>query len=105
MKYEDLKYEFNEAHNQAANGKGQERHAIDGVDDFADEYICFIEKHCKSFAIGQAIKKLLEASNMDDPEKAIFEIHGAMNYAGAACITLRENIQNEKETDNQTNTH
>ena len=81
-----------DALDQAAAGKGRERHAND--DPFERQSICEItRKHGLAFATGQAAKKLEESHRLlqlRGAEAAINEILGAINYAAAAVIVLRE---------------
>jgi len=88
--YDSLKSEFEQAVNQTAKGKGRSRHA--NGENFEDQKICVITRWLRfspvAGALFQAAKKIFESSRLE-PEAAIFELHGAMNYLGAACIELR----------------
>ena len=82
---------------QAQGGKGKERHAND--DPFERQSICEItRKHGLAFATGQAAKKLEESHRLlqlRGAEAAINEILGAINYAAAAVIVLREQEESQ----------
>lgn len=73
-----------EAHEQAARGKGHERHATDAP--WEGQPICgelWLQRH-PGFAIGQARKKALEAMRLPhDAAKA--ECLGAIVYLAAAA--------------------
>ena len=90
--YASLRSVLSDAIHQAAAGKGKERHAND--DPFERQSICEItRKHGLAFATGQAAKKLEESHRLlqlRGAEAAINEILGAINYAAAAVIVLRE---------------
>jgi hypothetical protein len=86
--YESLASVHDASLEQAQSGKGKDRHA--SVDEaFEDQQIVQLGEWMGSidFAIGQACKKLLEATRLP-PERALAEIHGAINYAAAAAIQL-----------------
>ena len=90
--YASLFSVLKDALHQAADGKGKERHAND--DPFERQSICEItRKHGLAFATGQAAKKLEESHRLlqlRGVEAATNEILGAINYAAAAVIVLRE---------------
>lgn len=90
--YASLYSVLQDALHQAAAGKGKERHAND--DPFERQSICEItRKHGLAFATGQAAKKLEESHRLlqlRGVEAATNEILGAINYAAAAVIVLRE---------------
>ena len=90
--YASLYSVLKDALHQAASGKGKERHAND--DPFERQSICEItRKHGLAFATGQAAKKLEESHRLlqlRGVEAATNEILGAINYAAAAVIVLRE---------------
>ena len=71
---------------QASQGKGKERHDVFG-DNFEDQPIMWIEKHFKSFQLGQAVKKIHESQTLSK-ERAIAELLGAINYLAAKVIDL-----------------
>lgn len=95
--YASLYSVLKDALHQAAAGKGKERHAND--DPFERQSICEItRKHGLAFATGQAAKKLEESHRLlqlRGAEAAINEILGAINYAAAAVIVLREGEKSE----------
>ena len=78
-----------QAFKQASNGKGKERHDVLG-DNFEDQPIMWIEKHFKSFQLGQAVKKIHESQRLPK-ERAIAELLGAINYLAAKVIDLENN--------------
>lgn len=92
--YAPLRAILDAAYEQAASGKGKERHANDRP--FLDQPICEIGRMLASVCDGelyQAIKKAQEASNMlarGDSDKAEHELLGAINYLAAAVILIRE---------------
>lgn len=95
---QDLKYlllwnTLRDAWDQAANGKGKERHQKDD-EPFEDQPICaFARRVGLGYPLGQAMKKIDEASRME-PEAAVMEILGAINYLAAAVIVIRERMEN-----------
>lgn len=96
--YEKLHAVFQLAIDQAAHGKGKERHA--SGEPFHEQPICYMTRQV---GIGgplyQAMKKTREAYRLFSmrPTAAKFEILGAMNYLAAAVIVLNEMVL----TDNQ----
>ena len=91
-KYAELYRVLMMAHDQAANGKGKERHAND--ERFEDQPIMTIAKgHGMGYQTGQAAKKLQEAHKLlaiRGKDAAIQEILGAINYAAAAILLLEQ---------------
>lgn len=75
------------AEDQAAGGKGKERHADDQP--FEDQPIQWIEEHFKSFQLGQAAKKMHESQRLPE-DAAIKELLGAINYLAARVIYLQD---------------
>ncbi|WHM53148.1 hypothetical protein XAP3_0051 [Xanthomonas phage XAP3] len=82
-----------DALDQACNGKGRERHANDKP---------FEEQPMQTFsdALGspqglgfQVMKKTAEAMGMDEPERQIRELLGAINYAAGMIIWINRNNQ------------
>lgn len=82
-----------DALDQACNGKGKERHANDKP---------FEEQPMQTFsdALGspqglgfQVMKKTAEAMGMDEPERQIRELLGAINYAAGMIIWINRNNQ------------
>jgi hypothetical protein len=91
--YESLSDVLNEAYEQAARGKGKERHAENDV--YEEQPIMWIEKYFKSYQLGQAVKKVHESQRLPK-EQAINELLGAINYLAARVIFLK---MDENETD------
>lgn len=96
--YSELKRVLEMAYNQAAEGKGKERHA--NGEKFEDQPIMTIAKgHGLGYQTGQAAKKLQEAHTLlklRGKHAAIQEILGAINYA-AAAVLLIEQMEDEGE--------
>lgn len=90
--YAPLAAILQEAYDQAATGKGKERHANDRP--FIDQPILEIGRMCgPGFDTGQSIKKQQEAMGMlarGDASAAIRELLGAINYTAAAVLLIRE---------------
>lgn len=91
--YEQLAGVLAEAHDQAASGKGRERHNGRGVS-FDRQPILEIGRMCgPGFNTGQAMKKIQEAMGMlqrGETDAAIRELLGAINYTAAAILLIRE---------------
>ena len=81
---------FQEALLQASQGKGNARHA-DGQP-FEEQPIMWIEKHFKSFQLGQAVKKIHESQRLE-PDRARAELFGAMVFLAAKCIDLLPEVE------------
>ena len=92
--YGPLRAVLDRAYEQAAFGKGKERHA--NGRDFTRQPICEIGRMLGSTCDGelyQAIKKAQEASNMlarGESDRAVAELLGAINYLAAAVILIGE---------------
>ena len=90
--YERLAEVLSLAYDQAANGKGKERHA-DGRK-FTDQTIFETARvHGLGFLTGQAEKKAREAHTLlrlKGKEAAISEIRGAINFLAAAVILIQD---------------
>ncbi len=86
--YQSLHEVLESAYNQAAFGKGRERHASDAADTFEDQITCWMQRRGFDFCRGQAVKKIDESLRLER-EAAIRELLGAINYIAAAIITLR----------------
>ena len=90
--YAPLAAILQEAYDQAARGKGRERHANDRA--FIDQPILEIGRMCgPGFNTGQSIKKQQEAMGMiarGEHGAAIRELLGAINYAASAVMLIRE---------------
>ena len=82
------------AYEQAANGKGKERHANDKP--FTAQPIMEIARMVgPGYQLGQAMKKSQEAGGMiqrGQPDRAKAELLGAINYL-AACVLLIEEAE------------
>ena len=86
--YDRLSGILQRAYNQAAIGKGAERHANELPFD-QQPMQKVISLYGIGFALGQAAKKMQEAQRMDtDP--AINELLGAINYIAGAIIALED---------------
>ena len=81
-----------EAFDQAAKGKGEERHADNKP--FVDQPIFTVAgRHGVGFLLGQAEKKIGEAEGLNErggPPAAVPDLLGAINYIAAAIIWLRQ---------------
>lgn len=89
--YELLANVLDDALEQAQSGKGAQRHAAAGcVERFEEQQIVQLGEWMggsTAFAIGQACKKALESTRLDD-DGARAELLGAINYAVAAILVL-----------------
>ena len=89
--YYELAKVFNDAFIQASAGKGSERHSYSAAEKYKEQLICEMDRRLDGNACGpryQAVKKIYESARMD-PEKAIHELLGAINYTAAAIILLK----------------
>jgi hypothetical protein len=90
--YQTLENILAEAHHQASQGKGKDRHAIDG-ERFEDQQICEIGRRLKgnpaAGPLFQAVKKVYESGRLGG-EAGVRELLGAVNYISAGIILLRE---------------
>lgn len=84
--YETLAKALNGAYDQAARGKGKERHAND-LPFHLQPMQTLIQAHGLGFATGQVGKKAQESLGMDK-DAAIRELYGAIVYAAGAIIAL-----------------
>ena len=89
--YEQLVAVLQDAHNQAAHGKGKERHANDLP--FHEQRMQSISKLTNSpkGLEFQAIKKLTEGMQFDDAARREKELLGAINYIAGIIIYYRNN--------------
>ena len=91
-RYDALRDILDEAVEQAAAGKGAERHANGRP--FQQQPICATTRAVGiGFPLGQAMKKAEEAAGMlqrEENSKAVHELLGAINYLAAAIIVIRE---------------
>ena len=84
--YNDLKTALDAALAQARSGKGSARHSTG--QDFREQPIMTITRtHGVGFPMGQAAKKIQEASRMQ-PDDARHELLGAIVYLAAAWISM-----------------
>jgi hypothetical protein len=90
--YVTLRTVLNDAYLQSAEGKGKERHANQLP--FDQQPILQIARSVGvGFPMGQAIKKISEASGMlarNQQDAAIAELLGAIVYSAAAILKIRE---------------
>lgn len=91
--YDALWRVLGECFDQAATGKGAERHT-DGSEPFTEQFIC---EGQREFGVGgglfQAVKKIKEANRMiarGERDRGIHEFRGAINYLAAVIIVLQE---------------
>lgn len=86
--YERLVEVLDAALDQAAKGKGQERHSTGQP--FHEQPIVSLQRlYGRGYAFGQVAKKMEEAQRLP-AEAARAELLGAINYLAAAVIHLRE---------------
>lgn len=84
-----------DAYDQAATGKGRERHARDR-EPFEKQQICEITRRVGiGFPLGQAMKKIVESQRLA-PGHDVQELLGAINYLAAAVIVMREREGKER---------
>jgi DNA repair ATPase RecN len=86
--YESLREILAEALKQASEGKGKERHAMDG-EPFEKQPICEIARRLGGGDLFQAVKKIYESVRLPK-EAAVRELLGAINYIAAEIILRRE---------------
>ncbi len=87
--YQLLAAVLQDALDQAQYGKGKERHAENGKG-FHEQDICREARDLGlAYPIGQARKKAKEALRLD-PDRAIQDLLGAINYLAAAVIVIGE---------------
>jgi len=91
--YESLQGVLQRAYDQAAKGKGAERHA-DGKPFDEQPMQQLIRLYGIGFALGQAGKKAQEAQRMDT-DAAVRELLGAINYLAGAIIALESTPPSE----------
>lgn len=88
--YEPLAAILQEALDQAQYGKGKRCHA--NGKPFLEQPIMVGARECGPGSMAyQARKKILEALNCTDDERAIEDLLGAINYTAAMVILRREN--------------
>jgi hypothetical protein len=92
--YHRLAGVYSNAIDQAATGKGRERHASN--EPFEEQLICLISRHLGENAgllggpLFQVIKKAFEVPRLPTKEAKLRELYGVMNYAAAAAILAEE---------------
>ena len=90
--YAGLRRALDMAYNQAASGKGKERHANNKP--FERQPILEIARMVgPGYQLGQAMKKSQESYGMigrGEPERAQAELLGAINYLAAAWLLIEE---------------
>ena len=84
--YEKLAAVFVRAYDQAARGKGNDRHA--GGHPFHQQPMQQISQllESDSFMAGQAIKKVQESRRLPTRERRVAELLGAINYIAGMVI-------------------
>jgi hypothetical protein len=98
-KYKSLYLTLMSAFDQAATGKGKERHANDKS--FESQPICQLTRDLGlAFPLGQASKKILESVNMRNTDFALKELKGAIVFLAAAIIVLEEKLKEGNDTFN-----
>lgn len=92
--YERLVAVMKAAHNQAAHGKGKERHANDlPFEEQRMLSICKLQGSPDGMTY-QVIKKLTEGLAMPEHHRKVAELYGAINYLAGIVIFL-EDLQGE----------
>jgi hypothetical protein len=100
--YETLADVFSRAYEQAASGKGAERHA-DGKPFHEQPMQKIAERRGVGFLLGQADKKSEEAQGMMERGEhgaALRELLGAINYLAGAVIYMERRQVAEHANDN-----
>ena len=88
--YAKLRHVLGEAYDQAAVGKGRDRHVKREDQPFEHQPICSLQRiYGSGYAFGQVGKKMEESMRMDT-KAAVAELYGAINYIAAAIIVLEE---------------
>lgn len=90
--YEKLAAVMAKAYDQAARGKGKERHA--NSKPFHEQPMLTICRNLGSIdgMLYQATKKAMEARGLPTKDRALAEIYGAINYLAGAAILIEEGI-------------
>lgn len=74
---------------QASQGKGKERHAVDG-EPFERQIICEVGRRVGlGYPLGQAVKKVYESQRLGGA-RGVAELLGAINYIAAAIVVMEE---------------
>jgi len=88
--YAKLRHVLGGAYDQAAVGKGRDRHVKHEAQAFEHQPICSMQRiYGSGYAFGQVGKKMEESMRMDT-KAAVAELYGAINYIAAAIIVLEE---------------
>lgn len=88
-RYSELADVLHDAYEQAANGKGRDRH--DWGEDFTSQWICDgLYYHGVGAALFQAEKKIREVHKLGDNPAKVHELLGAIVYLAAAVLHLRQ---------------
>ncbi|OFX03268.1 MAG: hypothetical protein A3E78_12075 [Alphaproteobacteria bacterium RIFCSPHIGHO2_12_FULL_63_12] len=87
--YSALRAILDRAYDFAATGKGHQRHGQSGLPWIAQRHVQIGREVGTGFAIGQAVKKSLEAGGMDK-DAAVRELLGAITYLASAVYLLEE---------------
>lgn len=97
--YEKLVEILMEAYEQAATGKGHERHASNlPFDEQPMQTISALLATERGMAF-QAIKKLREALDLPDPDRQVAELLGAINYIAGIVLYLRRRENERADSD------
>ena len=91
-KYIFLRTILDAAYDQAAYGKGKNRHNPDD-ERFEQQAICEMDRRLPGGARYQAVKKIYESRVLEAQGKnheAIAELLGAINYIAASAITIMQ---------------
>lgn len=87
--YASLAAVLQEAYDQAARGKGKERHA-EKAEAFEKQVICEVRRRVgPGYTKGQAVKKIYESDRLEG-ERGVAELLGAIVYLAAEIIVRRE---------------
>lgn len=99
--YEKLADVLQRAYDQAAHGKGKERHAQERP--FHQQPMqAVIQLHGVGFATGQASKKASEALRLPTLERQVAELLGAIVYLSGAVIALEAEAKQATHADRST---
>ena len=87
---------YEDAYEQASEGKGKVRHASEG-EAYEDQIICEVARRVGlGYPLGQAVKKIYESQRLGG-ERGVAELLGALNYVAAAVVVMREGVDEERE--------
>ena len=90
--YGSLRRVLDGAYHQASAGKGKERHAYSEEEPFESQLICEMGRRIggPKGPLYQAVKKIYESDRLE-PQAAVRELLGAINYVAAAILLIEEN--------------